>query len=192
LGPLFSLGLRWALFDWYRKSELSADRAALLGTQDIEAVQDCILRLAGGSSMLGNELTIPGFVEQAKEFQEKMKAKREQNIKERIKFLFSGFMLQHAISTHPWPAVRLQEIGNWANSKQYAFLLAGDYESALAAAPVPIDEENFTLLTPPGEDIKEYVKDLAKVAGTRSKVYLKVLNQLRMTQIKSKAAPQFL
>ena len=165
LCPLFSLGVQWALFDWYRKSELSGDRAALLGTQDLEAVQNCILRLSGGSSRLGNELRIPEFIEQAKEFQEKMKAKREQNIKERIKFLFSDFMLQHAISTHPWPAVRLQEISSWASSKQYALLLAGDYESALAAAPVPTDEDRFTLPAPPGEDIKEYVKDLGKVAG---------------------------
>jgi Zn-dependent protease with chaperone function len=158
LGHLISMSMRWPLFDWYRKSELSSDRVALLGTQDFGAVQDCVMRLAGGSSRLGTELKVQEFALQAKEFQERMKAKREAKLEERVSFLFSSFMLQHAMSSHPWPAVRLQEIRNWAKSKQYALLLTGDYQGALAATPSPTDEDQD--IAPPGEDIKEYFKDL--------------------------------
>ncbi len=165
LGTFISMGLRWPLCDWYRKSELSADRAALLGTQDSGAIKDCILRLAGGSSRLAPELTISDFAAQSKEFQERMKAKREQGTQDKIGFLFSSFMLQHAMSTHPWPAVRLEEISRWAESKQYAFLLAGDYEKALQLAQ-SAEDEMILSPPPPGEDIKEYVKDLAKTGGS--------------------------
>src|SRR5436190_10278875 len=40
----FELGL----LEWYRKSEFSADRAALLGTQNIRQTQSVHLKLAGG------------------------------------------------------------------------------------------------------------------------------------------------
>lgn len=173
LGPLFSVGIQLPLFDWYRKSELSADRVALLGTQDITAVQDCILRLAGGSSILAPELKITEFATQAKEFQDRMKAKREENIKDRIGFLFSGFMLQHALSTHPWPAVRLQEISIWSESKQYIHLVAGDYESARDSAPLPTDDDQIIGYTSPGEDVKEYLKDLGKFTGDTLKGFFK-------------------
>lgn len=173
LSSIFTFGFRWYLFDWYRKSELSADRAALLGTQNLEAVQNCILNLAGGSTKLSNELSIPGYLEQAMEFQEIMKSKREKNLKERIGFLFSGFMLQHVLSTHPWPAVRLKEISSWASSKHYDLLVSGDYESALiSSAPSQIDDE-ITTPAPIGEDIKEYVKDIGKATGDMLKGFFK-------------------
>lgn len=187
VGSLCSVGIQLPLFNWYRKSELSADRVALLGTQDINAVQDCILRLAGGSSRLAHELKISEFAIQAKEFQDRMKAKREQNIKDRVGFLFSGFMLQHAMSTHPWPAVRLQEIRIWSESEQYMHLVAGDYKSALAAVPLPTDDDQNIGYTSPGEDAKEYIKDLGKLTGDTLKGFFKKhLNQPNDTDYNQK------
>jgi Zn-dependent protease with chaperone function len=172
LGPIFTVGIQLPLFDWYRRSELSADRAALLGTQDLEAVKDYILRLAGGASRLGDELSVLGFAAQADELQERLKAKREANIQDRIGFLFSGFMLQHAMNTHPWPAVRLQEISRWAESEQYALLLAGDYDAAVAAAPATADTG---FAAPVGEDMMDYVKEIARTAGNAVKSGMKGL-----------------
>jgi Zn-dependent protease with chaperone function len=177
LGSVLSLGMRWALLDWYRKSELSADRAALLGTQDSEAVQECIMRLAGGASGIAMELSLVEFSTQAREFQERMKAKREQSLRDRVEFLFSGFMLQHAMSTHPWPAVRLQEIRRWAESKQYMLLVAGDYEAALTVTPPITEADQWVAFVPPGEDIKDYVTDLGRVAKDVVKGFLKRLAQ---------------
>lgn len=177
IGSVLSAGMRWPLFDWYRKSELSADRAALLGTQDLDAVEECILRLAGGSSRLASELKIPEFAKQAKEFQERMKAKREQGLQNRLEFLFSSFMLQHAMSTHPWPAVRLQEIIKWAESGQYALLVAGDYEGSLAVAPLSTTEVQIADVPPAGEDITEYVKDLGKAGRELLKGFFNRVSQ---------------
>jgi len=42
-------GLILALLEWDRKSELSADRAGLLGCQDLEASQSLLVRTAGGA-----------------------------------------------------------------------------------------------------------------------------------------------
>ena len=54
IGWFLSLGTRWYLFDWYRKSEFTADRAALLATQDLEAVKNTIMFLSGGSTRIMN------------------------------------------------------------------------------------------------------------------------------------------
>lgn len=169
LGSLLSLSFRWYLLDWYRKSELSADRASLLGTQDIDEVKNCILMLAGGSDKIRNELSVTGYIEQGHEFQNYMKMKREQDLQERVGFLFSGFMLQTAVSTHPWPAVRLMEIDRWEKSEQYKLLIEGKYEEAVKKSQVVKDEEEIIVPPPLGDDIKEYVKDLGKVVGDKFK-----------------------
>lgn len=165
LGTFLSLGMQVSLFDWYRKSELSADRAALLATQNLESVQKCILLLAGGASRISAELNVSEFSKQAEEFQIKLKDQREGGISKKLGFLFSGFMLQHAMSTHPWPAVRLGEINRWGFSKQYELLTAGEYEKVVEESPIPTDESQIALATPVGEDINEYVKEMGKTVG---------------------------
>src|SRR5258707_3338752 len=52
--PIGYLGLRaiiWGLEEWYRKSELSCDRAGLLAGQDVEAARRALMKTAGGSPM---------------------------------------------------------------------------------------------------------------------------------------------
>src|SRR6266496_4766062 len=54
--PLGYLGLRaiiWALEEWYRKSELSCDRAGLLAGQDIDAARRAMMKMAGGARRAG-------------------------------------------------------------------------------------------------------------------------------------------
>jgi hypothetical protein len=131
LGPALSLGLQMILFDWYRKSELSADRAALLGTQDLGAVQKTLLWFAGSQSQIGHELSPEGFRRQADEFRAAVERRREGGFFDRMGCLLSGLMLQQALSPHPWPAVRLHEISEWAESDEYQRLLAGEYDLPL-------------------------------------------------------------
>ena len=48
--PIGYLGLRaivWGLEEWYRKSELSCDRAGLLAAQDVDAARRALMKLAG-------------------------------------------------------------------------------------------------------------------------------------------------
>src|SRR5205823_10121273 len=57
-----------ALFEWYRKSEFSADRAALLGTQDVRSAQSVNLKLAGGG-VLDDPIDLDTFLEQARDYE---------------------------------------------------------------------------------------------------------------------------
>src|SRR6185295_5581246 len=62
LAGIALLPIRLALLEWYRKSELSADRAGLLSSQDPKASMSLFLRLAGGSD---KTLNLDAFLTQA-------------------------------------------------------------------------------------------------------------------------------
>src|SRR6266705_907393 len=50
------LPVRYALLEWYRKSELSSDRAGLLASQDPQAALRMFLKMAGGGDMTQMDL----------------------------------------------------------------------------------------------------------------------------------------
>src|SRR2546429_5892956 len=60
--------IRYALLEWYRKSELSSDRAGLIATQDPLASMRMFLKMAGGGDM--KQMDLNAFLEQAKEYEE--------------------------------------------------------------------------------------------------------------------------
>src|SRR5581483_7015576 len=67
--PIGYLGLRTllaALEEWYRKSELSCDRAGLLAGQDPAAALRAQMKMAGGGEI--GEMDITAFLEQAREY----------------------------------------------------------------------------------------------------------------------------
>ena len=67
--PLGYMGLRaiiWGLEEWFRKSELSCDRAGLLAGQDVDAARRALMKLAGGPQL--SELNPDAFREQAHEY----------------------------------------------------------------------------------------------------------------------------
>ena len=55
LGNVVSTGLIFAFFEWRRKAELSADRAALLVMDDLEPVMLSMMKLSGGSHKYAHE-----------------------------------------------------------------------------------------------------------------------------------------
>ena len=59
IGSLLGQGLVVALHDWYRKSELTADRAGLLCVQDLDPCINVFMKLAGGASRLWAEMDRP-------------------------------------------------------------------------------------------------------------------------------------
>ena len=63
LAGIALLPIKLALLDWYRKSELSADRAGLLASQDDAASTRLFLKFAGGGTM--TDMNLEAFVEQA-------------------------------------------------------------------------------------------------------------------------------
>lgn len=112
-------GLRLALLEWSRKAELTCDRAALLCTQDVGLVQASLMRLAGGSYRLSDQIDFEDFLTQGRMF-DAMTAGLNLN-----KFYR---MLAVLPMTHPFPVVRAAEINAWSHSEQYGALVRGDYE----------------------------------------------------------------
>jgi hypothetical protein len=115
--PIGYLGLRgviWALEEWYRKSELSCDRAGLLASQDVDAARRVLMKLAGGSRM--SELSADAFHEQAHEY-------------DAVPDVRDGLLkiLQLQGNTHPFAVVRFAELDRWAASGEYERILSGDY-----------------------------------------------------------------
>jgi Zn-dependent protease with chaperone function len=115
--PIGYLGLRaiiWGLEEWYRKSELSCDRAGLLAGQDVEAARRALMKTAGGSRM--SELSHDAFHAQAREY-DAVPDVRDGLLK----------LLQLEGNTHPFAVVRFAELDRWAADGDYATILAGNY-----------------------------------------------------------------
>lgn len=115
--PLGYLGLRAivaALEEWYRKSELSGDRAGLLVGQHREAALRALMKIAGGGHL--QEMNTAAFLEQAEEYD------RAADVREGLIKLLN---LQGA--THPFAAPRAAELDRWAHSDEYRRLLEGQY-----------------------------------------------------------------
>ena len=97
--PIGYIGLRaiiWGLEEWYRKSELSCDRAGLLAGQDVEASRRVLMKLAGGSRLA--EMNADAFHEQAREY-DAAPDLRDSILK----------LLQLQGNTHPFAVVRFAE-----------------------------------------------------------------------------------
>lgn len=115
LAGIAALPILLALMEWYRKSELSCDRAALLGMQNPEIVMSSLMKLAGGTR--GEELNLEEFVAQSDEY----RAGGD--------LLDSVYKVLNAIgATHPFAVVRVAELRDWIDSGTYERIMAGDYQ----------------------------------------------------------------
>jgi Zn-dependent protease with chaperone function len=115
--PLGTIAIRaivMALREWWRKAELSADRAGLLAGQDPHAALRLSMKLAGGGDL--SEVDTTAFLEQAAEF-ERSGDLREGLIKIRMM----------AGRSHPLPVGRAASLRQWIDSGGYGRVLAGDY-----------------------------------------------------------------
>jgi Zn-dependent protease with chaperone function len=147
-GALLGLALQWHLFDWFRKSELSADRFSLLVTGDLDTVQSMIVQLAGGSSSVRDELSTDEFRAQAKEFREISDARQKySSVMDRIEYYVTELMLNPDLSTHPLPAIRFVELEDWAKSRQFELLCQGNFAEAeqhpFQCLPETVGDEDF-------------------------------------------------
>lgn len=121
LAGLALLPIKLALLEWYRKSELSADRAALLASQDPDAARRVFLRLAGGAERYGTAPLLEGmdldaYMEQAREY-EAMGGPLDAIYK----------LLNTAGMTHPFHTLRAAELQRWIDAGTYARILEGEY-----------------------------------------------------------------
>lgn len=113
-GQLGIQALITALLEWFRKAELSSDRAGLLVGQDIEAAVRTQMKLAGGAHL--HEMNALAFIDQAREYE------AGGDIRDSILKL-----LLTRDQTHPFPSVRSLELTRWVESGTYNRILGGDY-----------------------------------------------------------------
>jgi Zn-dependent protease with chaperone function len=131
--PLGSLAIRaiiWGLEEWFRKSELSCDRAGLLAGQDVDAARRALMKLAGGPYL--SELNPDAFREQAHEY-DAVPDLRDSVLK--LMQLLGGHV------THPFAVVRYAELDYWATHGEYDRILGGDYPRRSADRDASVTEE---------------------------------------------------
>jgi Zn-dependent protease with chaperone function len=125
LAGMAMLPVELALLEWYRKSELSSDRAGLLSGQDPTAAMMAELKMAGGKprsmrdegvGVDDDEINLDEFLVQAEEYETGGTA---------IDSLFK--FLNVAFRTHPFHTVRAAELHHWVRSGEYYRVLEGDY-----------------------------------------------------------------
>jgi|APEBP8051072266_1049373.scaffolds.fasta_scaffold01889_4 Zn-dependent protease with chaperone function len=130
LGAAALSAIRIALMEWYRKSELSCDRAGLLVVQDPDICYTLEMKLAGGNRI--SEMNINEFFVQAYEY-------------ESGGTMVDGIhkMLNLLGRTHPFPVLRLVELKKWVDSGEYARILNGGFAQADNDAPRPYNAPHY-------------------------------------------------
>jgi Zn-dependent protease with chaperone function len=148
------------LNEWFRKSELSCDRAGLLCSQDPNAVLRVHASLAGARNP--NDIDVAGFLDQAEEYETRGDV-RDSVLK----------LLQLSAKSHPLAALRAAELQKWAAGPQYAEILAGSYPHRSDDKDAPMSDEvkaaassykqSFTTSADP---LYKLVAKIGSVAGT--------------------------
>ncbi len=111
LAPLISTGTVFALFDWQRKSEYTADRAGMIAAGGLQPSVDLMLRLMGkGEVQKYVDLSLDTAMKQYQDF----------NISKDSfigKFLY---VTQTAAMGHPWSIQRIKALSDWSKTENYA------------------------------------------------------------------------
>lgn len=112
------LPLKLAILEWYRKSELSSDRAGLLGSQNVLASQQLFMKMAGAyrGALEGGEMSLEPFMAQANEYAAS---------NEGLDIVYK--ILNTLALTHPMHTVRAAELQRWVTSGEYDRILRGEY-----------------------------------------------------------------
>lgn len=122
LGLLGKLALPFelALYYWYRKSELSCDRAAAIVTSP-EVVASAMARLSGGPKEITSRINLNEWARQADKYDQ----------------IYNDGLWNKALQisvtmsrTHPFSAVRVREVLKWGQTDQYRRI-----KNYLVAAP---------------------------------------------------------
>ncbi|HEX4628569.1 MAG TPA: M48 family metallopeptidase, partial [Gemmatimonadales bacterium] len=106
--------IQFALLEWFRKSELSSDRAGLLAAQDPGASMRMFLKMAGGGDM--KQMDLDTYLEQAKEYEESGGP---------IDRVFK--ILNTLPQSHPFNTLRAAELQRWIQGGTYERVLGGEY-----------------------------------------------------------------
>jgi Zn-dependent protease with chaperone function len=114
VGALVLRGIIAAMMEWWRKAELSADRAGLLATQDPAAALRLLMKIAGGGDL--SQIDTAAFLEQAAEYA------GGGDLRDSVHKL-----RMTAWSSHPVPVARAADLRRWIDSGEYGRILGGSY-----------------------------------------------------------------
>ncbi len=128
LGDVATLGLLLAYEEWYRQSEITADRAGLLVSQSLDLSVDANIALTAGPNRLRHEQDRSAFMDQARSYQDMTM------MDELGKVLI--FLTRTGTYTHPMPVHRTQQLERWVVSGAFEKIMAGDYLREKASAGV--------------------------------------------------------
>lgn len=139
LAGIALLPIKLALLEWYRKSELSADRAGLLAGQDETTSLRVFMKLAGGGDV--QEMSLDAFMEQAKEYEASGGP------------LDTIYKILNTLGmSHPFNTLRAAELKRWIDGGTYQRILGGEYPRR-----------------GPEQPHRPYVDDVAEAAGHYAK-----------------------
>lgn len=109
-----AIGLQYAIMDWHRKAEYSADRAGLIAAGDIGAVLNENMNMLGRSDKIRDiNFDVNEVLKQAEDF--------DIETSDIIgKMLYVSYTAQ---ATHPWSILRFKQIKDWYDSGEYSELI---------------------------------------------------------------------
>ncbi|MEZ4585183.1 MAG: M48 family metallopeptidase [Gemmatimonadales bacterium] len=118
LAGIALLPVKLAVLEWSRKSELSADRAGLLGAQNPMGSQQLLMKMAGGyrGALESGQMDLNEFMTQAGEYA---------NSNEGFDVIYK--ILNTLGLTHPMNTVRAAELQKWMAAGEYERILRGEY-----------------------------------------------------------------
>ena len=118
LAGIALLPVKLAVLEWSRKSELSADRAGMLGSQNVLAAQQLFMKMAGGyrGALESGQMDLNDFMTQANEYA---------TSNEGLDIIYKA--LNTLGLTHPMNTVRAAEIQAWLGSGDYDRIIRGEY-----------------------------------------------------------------
>ena len=118
LAGIALLPVRLAVLEWSRKSELSSDRAGLLGSQNVIASQQLFMKMAGAyrGALESGQMSLDPFISQANEYA---------TTNDGLDIVYK--ILNTLALTHPMNTVRAAELQRWIQTGDYERILRGEY-----------------------------------------------------------------
>lgn len=151
--PFGNIGLQavvTALYEWYRKAELTCDRAGLLVAQEVNVCHRVEMKLAGGRHI--EHMDIGELFKQAEEYE------AQDDVLDSIYKVLNNMHM-----THPHPVARMRELQRWNDEGNYKDILEGQYITRA-------DEEHADATARWREAMDSFQQDVQRGSGGISQV----------------------
>jgi Zn-dependent protease with chaperone function len=155
LGNIISNGLIVAFYEWRRKAELSADRAALLVMENPRTVMTTMMKISGGSKRFIDECSLEEFIKQSENYRNLDEDGLNQVYKA---LMYAGV---NGMLSHPFPVERIHYLQEWTNSSEYRDIKKGDY------ARVTVETTNTAPTASESERLRREIDELQQEIDRR-------------------------